>query len=62
MVLTEVAVLEAPVDLAWRDGDDGRYVAEQVGRVTRLGADGSTTVVLDITDRTAADAALEAAR
>lgn len=55
VTLTEVAGLEAPVDLAWRPGDDGRYVAEQVGRVTRLATDGSTTVVLDISERTDAD-------
>ncbi len=34
--VTEVAVAEAPVDLAWREGDPGLYVVEQGGRILRL--------------------------
>jgi glucose/arabinose dehydrogenase len=51
VALTEVANLEDPVDLAWRDGDDGLYVVEQDGRITRLG-EGEPVIVLDITDLT----------
>jgi glucose/arabinose dehydrogenase len=51
---TEVANLEDPVDLAWRDGDDGLYVVEQDGRIQRLGQ-GDPVSVLDITDLTDKD-------
>jgi glucose/arabinose dehydrogenase len=48
----ELAALEQPVDLTWRAGDDGLYVAEQPGRVTRIGRDGEARAVLDVTDLT----------
>ena len=51
---TVVAELEAPVDLAWREGDPGLYVAEQGGRVVRLGEEGPV-VVLDMSDLTSAE-------
>ncbi|MBA3288191.1 MAG: PQQ-dependent sugar dehydrogenase [Acidimicrobiia bacterium] len=47
-------MLERPVDLAWRDGDEGRYVVEQGGRVVRLAAGQEPAAVLDITDLTEA--------
>ncbi len=53
VAFTQIAELVAPVDLAWRTGDDGLYVAEQGGRVVRVDADGSSTV-LDISDLTEA--------
>jgi sugar lactone lactonase YvrE len=51
VTFSEVATLQMPVDVAWRDGDDGLYVVEQAGRVVRL-TDESMTTVLDITDLT----------
>jgi glucose/arabinose dehydrogenase len=48
---TEIANVDSPVDLAWREGDPGLYVVEQAGRVVRLG-DGDPVTVLDITDLT----------
>ena len=51
VALTEVADVDAPVDLAWRDGDDGLYVVEQEGRIVRLGQ-GDPVTVLDVTDLT----------
>jgi glucose/arabinose dehydrogenase len=54
VTFSEVATLDGGVvDLAWRAGDDGLYVVEQAGRVTRLAGDATT--VLDITDLTSAD-------
>jgi glucose/arabinose dehydrogenase len=52
VALVEVASLEQPVDLAWRDGDDGAYLVEQPGRVARLGPDGDVRTVADVTDLT----------
>lgn len=52
--LTEVASVDTPVDLAWRDGDDGLYVVEQDGRVVRI-SDEDPTVVLDLSELTGAD-------
>ncbi|MET0325835.1 MAG: hypothetical protein ABW219_11470, partial [Ilumatobacteraceae bacterium] len=49
----EIASLSSPVDLAWRDGDDGVYVVEAAGRIVRV-ADESQRTVLDITDLTEA--------
>jgi glucose/arabinose dehydrogenase len=49
--LTEIANVDSPVDLAWRDGDPGFYVVEQEGRIVRIG-DGDPVTVLDITDLT----------
>ena len=55
VTFTEVVTLDgSAVDLAWRDGDDGLYVVEQPGRVTRIAGD-STSTVLDITDLTDAN-------
>ena len=54
VTLTEVGIAEAPVDLAWREGDAGLYVVEQGGRILRL-ADGTLSTVLDATDLTDAD-------
>ena len=54
VTLTEVGIAEAPVDLAWREGDAGLYVVEQGGRILRL-ADGALSTVLDATDLTDAD-------
>jgi len=49
--LTEVASVDAPTDLAWRDGDEGLYVVEQGGRIVRLGGADPTTV-LDVSELT----------
>ena len=49
--LTEVASVDAPTDLAWRDGDEGLYVVEQGGRIVRLGG-GDPTTVLDVSELT----------
>ena len=55
VTFTEVATLDgSAVDLTWREGDDGLYVVEQPGRVTRIAGD-STSTVLDITDLTDAN-------
>ena len=54
MTLTEIGSFEAPVDLAWRTGDDALYVVEQRGTVQRVAAGGVATV-LDLTDLTEAD-------
>jgi glucose/arabinose dehydrogenase len=51
---TEIARVESPTDLAWREGDPALYVTEQGGRVIRLGA-GDPAVVLDMRDLTDAD-------
>ena len=51
VALTEVASVDSPVDLAWRDGDNGLYVVGQDGTIVRLG-DGDPVTVLDITDLT----------
>jgi glucose/arabinose dehydrogenase len=48
---TEIAEVDMPTDLAWREGDPGLYVTEQGGRVMRVG-DGEPTVALDMTDLT----------
>ena len=48
---TELGTFVEPVDLTWRDGDDGLYLVERDGRVLRLGS-GEPTTVLDITDLT----------
>jgi glucose/arabinose dehydrogenase len=53
VVYTEVASLDSPVDLAWRDGDAGLYVVEQGGEIVRVG-DGEPTTVLDVSDLTEA--------
>jgi glucose/arabinose dehydrogenase len=53
VTFTEVAVLDQPVDLAWRDGDDALFVVEQDGHVERL-VDGESTTVLDVSDLTSA--------
>jgi glucose/arabinose dehydrogenase len=54
VTFTEVAGLDQPVDLAWRDGDDGLYVVEQDGHVERV-AGGESTTVLDLSDLTSAN-------
>jgi glucose/arabinose dehydrogenase len=51
VALTEVASVDSPVDLAWRDGDAGLYVVGQDGTIVRLG-EGEPVTVLDITDLT----------
>ncbi len=51
--LTQITELPEPVDLTWRDGDDGLYVVGQPGYVAKLGA-GEPTPVLDITEITRA--------
>ena len=51
VALTEVASVDSPVDLAWRDGDNGLYVVGQDGTIVRLG-EGDPVTVLDITDLT----------
>jgi glucose/arabinose dehydrogenase len=52
--LQEVANLARSVDLSVRPGDDRAYVVGQRGTVARLEADGTSTIVLDITDLTSA--------
>ena len=54
VTFTEIGSFDAPVDLAWRAGDDAVYVVEQGGTIQRLLGD-ETTTVLDITDLTDAD-------
>jgi glucose/arabinose dehydrogenase len=55
VVLTGVAAVEGrPVDLAWRPGDAALYIVSQEGLITRI-LDGLVTVVLDVTDLTAAN-------
>ncbi len=54
VTITEVGIAEAPVDLAWREGDAGLYIVEQGGRILRL-ADGALSTVLDATELTDAD-------
>jgi glucose/arabinose dehydrogenase len=49
VTLTPVADVGAPVDLAWRAGDDGLYVVGQNGQITRLGGE-APAVVLDVDD------------
>ena len=51
VTLTEIGRFEAPVDLAWRAGDDGLYVVEQDGTIQQVTGDG-TRLVLDITELT----------
>jgi glucose/arabinose dehydrogenase len=51
VTLTEVANLDRPVNLAWREGDEGLYVVEQDGLIVRVG-DGEPRTVLDMTDLT----------
>ena len=53
VALTEIGTFDAPVDLAWRAGDDALYVVEQGGTIERVG-DSATTTVLDISDLTEA--------
>jgi glucose/arabinose dehydrogenase len=53
VVYTEVATVDSPVDLAWREGDAGLYVVEQGGEIVRVG-DGEPTTVLDVSDLTEA--------
>jgi glucose/arabinose dehydrogenase len=54
VALTEVAEVDEPVDLAWREGDNGLYLVEQPGRVVRV-ADGEPETVLDVSDLTDAE-------
>ena len=54
VTFTEIASLNAPVDLTWRPGDDGLYVVEQAGRIIRV-AGQTTTTVLDISELTEAN-------
>lgn len=56
--LEEVAELDEPIVMATRPGEDDRvYVGERAGRVLDLSlADGSSEVVLDITDETTVEA------
>jgi glucose/arabinose dehydrogenase len=51
VILTPVAEVSAPVDLAWRADDTSLYVVGQHGQVTRLGGE-EPVVVLDIDDLT----------
>jgi glucose/arabinose dehydrogenase len=51
VTLTEIANVDSPVDLAWRDGDPAFYVVEQDGRIVRIG-EGDPVTVLDITELT----------
>ncbi len=51
VTLTEIGRFAAPVDLAWRAGDDALYIAEQGGTVQQV-TDEGTRAVLDITDLT----------
>ncbi len=51
VTLTPVADVAAPVDLAWRAGDDGLYVVGQNGQITRIGGE-QPAVVLDVDDLT----------
>jgi len=53
--LAEVASFVKPVDIAARINDDGVYVAQQSGQVVRYGANGKTTVTLDLSSLTKAD-------
>ncbi len=53
--LAELASFVKPVDVAARVNDSGIYVAEQTGRVVRLGSSGVTTVALDLTSLTRAE-------
>ncbi len=53
VTLTEVAELDQPVGLAWRDGDDGLYIVEQDGHIERV-VGGESTTVLDVSDLTEA--------
>jgi glucose/arabinose dehydrogenase len=55
VTLTPIGSFDAPVDVAWRDGDDALYVVEQGGRVQRLDPTGATTTALDVSDLTVAD-------
>jgi glucose/arabinose dehydrogenase len=50
----EIGTFDAPVDLAWRAGDEALYVVEQGGTIQRVVGDAATTV-LDISDRTDAN-------
>jgi glucose/arabinose dehydrogenase len=54
VTFTEIGTFDSPVDLAWRTGDEALYVVGQGGTVTRF-ADGVTTTVLDLSDRTEAN-------
>lgn len=51
--LTPFAAVAGPVDMAWREGDEALYVVSQVGVITQLVGE-TPTVVLDVTDLTAA--------
>ena len=53
VTLTPVAEVPAPVDLAWRNGDTGLYVAGRDGTITRVEGSAGPAVVLDISDLTA---------
>ncbi|CAN5607086.1 PQQ-dependent sugar dehydrogenase [soil metagenome] len=46
--LTLVAPADVAVDLAWREGDDSLYVAQQGGVIVRVAPDGSSTTTFDI--------------
>ncbi|HEU4840257.1 MAG TPA: PQQ-dependent sugar dehydrogenase, partial [Ilumatobacteraceae bacterium] len=54
VAMTEIGTFAAPVDLAWRTGDDALYVVEQGGTVQRVAGD-ETTTVLDLSDLTSAN-------
>ena len=54
VTFTEIGSFDAPVDLAWRAGDDAVYVVEQGGTIQRV-LDDETTTVLDISDLTDAN-------
>ncbi len=54
VAMTEIGTFDAPVDLAWRAGDEALYVVEQGGTVQRVVGD-ETTTVLDLSDLTSAN-------
>jgi len=53
--LAKLASFVKPVDIAARANDSGIYVAQQSGQVVRYGANGKTTVTLDLSSLTKAD-------
>ena len=53
LALEEVAVLDAPIAMATRPGDDTLYVAERAGRVVPVAPDGRVgEAIIDIADQT----------
>lgn len=51
MAVVDVAEFEHPLAFAWRPGDEGTYVADQVGMVHRIDPSGAVEPVVNLRDR-----------